>query len=570
MARWLIALAVVATLPVACSGGSDSAPDNAADTANHPDTLEILSDGLSSDLPLADESTDESTGGDQFADGDATLDGLNDESPTDIATEVVIDKTPPTVASSDPANESNDAQVPFVVKVTFSEAIRFKETVDNNTFRMYNMFGENIPGTLSYDAPTFTVTFTPDAEVVLLTGSPYSIELANLIQDRAGNRMQATTIRFSTSPGVNLEEFQTLAAKYSPLLYQSVSRTTPQFDYPTSFDFDGDWLAANNNKAIMQAQAIPSYVHYDVVETKSHFFIRYAYFYPRHSETGKDFGNDISGAMVVVQKAPQETPIAVETYYATSSKQDWRSYVTTESNIVQDGRGGDPANGNLNDIDRKYFSVNWVFPQSTLFPGGHYQAYLTTGLHASCAWVQTNKESNSDDRCVLNDGLKPTLSIIRFSYIDGVATEIAKGSNGFPIVTPVSGEIGYGLRSMLKDFWVRRDRVGDLFSSSFAYQPVAGQPGSNLEIPTSFVNSMSEETPGGRAPFAWSWEPTAFDPDFYFQRFPNATPFMDPAYYFSKRHIITSTMGKEGFSTTYCFNPYFMIDQREIDPDCAR
>jgi len=557
MARFALALAAVSLFAIGCDSSTTPTADILADAVDVQPPQDI-----DYDVPPLDAPRDE-----------ATPDALPDTPPADLLpetpVEVVKDETPPAVKSSDPANEATDVPIPFVVKVTFTEAIRFKETVDANTFRLVDMYDKDVPGTRAYDEATFTITFTPEPTVVLYRASPYRIVMSNLIQDKAGNRMVATVLKFSTTLGPDLQKYEDLAIAFSPLLYQSVSKTAPQFDYPTAFDFDGDWLGLNNDKNLLKAQAIPSWVYYDVVETKSHLFIRYAWFYPRHNEVEANFGNEVAGAVVVVAKRPTPTPIAVETYFASASKEDLRSFVTVESGLVKDGAAGSGgANGNYNDGDRKYFGVNWVFPQATLFPSNHYQAYLTTSTHESCAWAQTNKETPTDFRCQLNDGIKKTLSIVHYAFVDGTAEELKKGADGFPIATAEGANVGYGLRSVLKDWWVRRDRVGDMFGSQFTYEPPTDRPGANLVAPTSFIDTSSVDLPGGRPPWAWSWKPTVPDADFYYKQFNQGTLFLDPAYYFAERHRIQSTTGADGFSSTYCFNPYLLVDQRDKDPDC--
>jgi len=558
MARWALAVAALAVFAAGCGGsGTPHATDVATDTLDESGT-DVQQDGLPADA-LDDTAPDAVTPPDESS----------DVTPVELPGEVVADRDPPTVLSSEPADEATDVAIPFVVKVTFSEPIRFKETVSDTTFRVIDMYDNDVVGTLAYDDTTNTVTFTPAPTAILYRASPYRILLSNLIQDKAGNRMVSVTLSFSTILATNLQPLLDLAIKYSPLLYQSVSKTAPQFDYPTSYDLDGNWLASDNDKAIMKATAIPAVVYYDVVETKSHFFIRYAYFYPRHTESDSSFGNEVAGATVVVAKRPQEVPIAVETYFGAASKEDIRSFVTVESGIVKDGVAGGAANGNYNDLDRKYVGVNWVFPQATLFPSGHYQGYLTAGTHESCAWAQTNKEISSDYRCVLNDGLKTSLAIVRYSYVDGVETSITRGAGGFPTTTADGSDIGYGLRMVLRDWWVRRDRLADMWSSQFTYEPPASRPGANLVAPTSFINPTSDAVPGGRPPWAWNWKPTVPDTDFYYELFNQGTVFLDPAYYFTQRHRIVPTTSKDGFSSTYCFNPYMMIDQRGKDADCS-
>lgn len=481
----------------------------------------------------------------------------------------MFDETPPFVLSSDPANEATGVAIPFVVHVTFSEAIRFQATVDKTTFRVYDIDGIQLDGVLSYDEETFTVTFTPAEGTVFRPASPYRVILTELIQDKAGNRMaERTTLRFSTTLFPDLDRYHALAAKYSPILMQSVNKNSPIWDYPTAIDFDGDWDALNNDDNMKKATGIPPVVYYDVVESKTHFFIRYGYFYVRHSQGAQPtFGNEVAGALVVVEKHPTERPIAVETYFGADAKEDLRSFVTQESGLVTDGRV-DPPDGNLNDKDRKYFGVNWVFPQGTLFPGGHYQAYLTTGTHQSCAWAQTNQEMLMDFWCELNEGVKKDLSIVQFAYT-GTVDVLQPGTSGWPTSTAPGTSVGYELRPVMEQWWTRRDRLETLFVSTFTYEAPAGRQGGNaIKMPTRFVNTMGEAVPGGRPPWAWGWNPTVSDPDFYFKSVNQGVIFIDPAYYFAQRHRLTLTAGNTGFSGAYCFNPYLLLDQRDKDIDC--
>jgi hypothetical protein len=509
------------------------------------------------DIPNIEIDTGFDSGEQPDTDMDVFDEGGIDYGPLDIPP----DETPPAVASSDPAHESINVPVPFRVHVTFTEAIR-DGTLDMNTFKVLDMNEQVLEGTLEYDAETFTATFTPAPMTRYMRGSPYSVRMTSTIQDRAGNRLEPTTIYFSTALYPNQEAYSVIAAKYSPIINQSVNAQAPQFDYPTSFTLDGDFNAVNNDEAIKFATEIPAVLYYDVVETKSHYFLRYAYFYPRHTESIGNFGNEVVGAMVVVRKYPTEMPIAAETYFTVGSKEDLRSFVTTESGIVTDRNGK-----GLNDTNnRTYYLVNWVFPQAELFPAGHFHSYVSTGTHESCAWAQTNKEATMDFRCQLSEGLKTSLKFVRFAYIDGTEQLITRGAGGFPTTTPQGQFISLGLRSMMEEWWSRRNRLGinQIFESFFQYEALSGRGGNGLVAPQSFKNTTSDARSGGRPPWAWNWNPTFGD----FEVFNRGTFFYDPAYYFAKRHKITLTPGKSDFSDTYCFNPYLLLDNR-ADPDCG-
>ena len=78
-----------------------------------------------------------------------------------------------------------------------------------------------------------------------LLSQPWRMNNLYYIQDKAGNHLKDyVSFSFSTVlPAKVNESYAGLAAKYSPLIYQATSKTTPQFDYPTSYDFDGQWKA---------------------------------------------------------------------------------------------------------------------------------------------------------------------------------------------------------------------------------------------------------------------------------------------------------------------------------------
>ncbi|MCX7635143.1 MAG: Ig-like domain-containing protein, partial [Syntrophales bacterium] len=406
---------------------------------------------------------------------------LADETPQDISQEEMVfeditpDKVPPEVVKTEPANEQTGVPIPFVIKVTFSEAIRFKETVDASTFQVTDMNGQAVKGDFSYDAATFTVTWTPKAGTVFLLASPYRVTLTTTIQDKAGNHLKDYySFSFSTSlPPKYEEDYKPLAAKYAPVIFQATAKTAPQFDYPTSYDFDGQWAAKAKEAAIKKATEIPAWVYWDVVETKTHYFIRYAFYYPLHmGETGGSdaFSNDLSGATVVVAKRPVEAPVAVETYFGRKDVEEIVSFITKESGLV-------PQDGSPD-----AFLFDALMTQEELFPSNRYMAYLTASSHQSCLWNWYPPYDPTSQRCRLNDGIKATLSVVKYTYSDGTATALKKGASGFPATAE---GVSYGLRSLMNEWWVRRDHVGEdsIFSATFTYEAPEGHAGSGMTLP---------------------------------------------------------------------------------------
>ena len=484
--------------------------------------------------------------------------------PDIVFPDILPDNTPPTVIKTEPADGATGVAIPFTIRVTFSEPMRFKETVDKNTFRVRDVDGKPVNGTFSYEEATNTVIFTPDAGAKILQASPYHVSLSTIIQDKAGNGLKDWYyFTFYTALPPDMQPYQDLAARYAPIVYQATRKETPHFDYLTSFHFDGDWKALDNYDAIKKATEIRSYVFYDVVETKSHYFIRYGYFHPLHfGLIGSDaFGNELAGATVVVAKYPQQKPIAVLTYFPAEEQEEVRSYVTQESGIVGD-KG--PA----------YYGVNWVFPEAQLFPGGHYLAYLTASTHESCLWIHTQKEHILDQRCSLTEGEKLGLSIVQYVYDGGAVDTLKKDAGAFPAAKEA---VRYGLRLVLEDFWTRRDALGDdtIYTTTFEYEAPEGRPGNGLKVPSAFLDPVDPSSPyKGRPPWAWQWQATVYDiggQPFYVYQMPRGTYFLDPAFFFLKRHRLEANWNwdtKTGYSLDYCFNPYLLIDQRALDPAC--
>ena len=133
-----------------------------------------------------------------------------------------------------------------------------------------------------------------------------------------------------------------IAERFAPVLYQRMAGTPEEhrFDYPTNFDFDGDWTGNNNwaNSADPKYK-LWSYVHYSVIESEDHYFIHYAVYHPRdwsivqssydsildklqdkykdiigggaRKEAEFNHENDLEGALVIVDKWAEGGPQAV-------------------------------------------------------------------------------------------------------------------------------------------------------------------------------------------------------------------------------------------------------------------
>jgi hypothetical protein len=137
-----------------------------------------------------------------------------------------------------------------------------------------------------------------------------------------------------------------IAARYAPVFHQALGGH-PRGDYPTNFDFDGDWKGTNNwSHAGSKNFALKGYIYYSVRETETHYYIHYAVFHARDYKGGVRKGviysdllwlgarvlskgrapsgklalaaiaheNDMEGALVVVDKLSGR-PVYLETVH---------------------------------------------------------------------------------------------------------------------------------------------------------------------------------------------------------------------------------------------------------------
>jgi len=157
---------------------------------------------------------------------------------------------------------------------------------------------------------------------------------------------------------------------------------------------------------------------------------------------------------------------------------------------------------------------------------------------------------------------------MHFAYTGGTAGTL---NAPFPYSNAEGSEVGYGLRLLINDWWVRRDATGvdGMFSSTIEFDPPEGLAGSGLLMPGSFKGSPNPAQAGGKSPWRWTWEPAVASAYNYYVEFPEGTFFVHPAYYFARRHRLTLSADAGGYSGAYCYNPYLFVDQRGQSADCA-
>jgi hypothetical protein len=102
------------------------------------------------------------------------------------------DQTPPTVVSTIPTDGATNVAINTTVTATFSEAMD-ATTISGTTFTLKTTVGGTaVTGTVTYDVPSKTATFTPSSS--LSSNSGYTATITTGVKDLAGNAMAANKV----------------------------------------------------------------------------------------------------------------------------------------------------------------------------------------------------------------------------------------------------------------------------------------------------------------------------------------------------------------------------------------
>lgn len=514
------------------SGDSES---NASSVDSEEGDIESAPDSASDGTLTEDSTTEDSAGSGP------------DASPADTTEEV--DVTGPVVVSMDPEDGETQVGLPLSITLTFNEPVRV-ETVDTVTFIVRDPSGKSIGGSPVLSEDGTQVTLTPAASKVEWA-SPYTVEVSVFVQDLLGNPMNEEFEGvFYTGAPEGMETYAALATQYAPRVYQGVRLGNAHYDYPTAIDWDGDWDVANNKDALKSAQEVAPSLYWDAMETRSHLFLFYFLYYSikdAPGEIAKPVSNDLTGIVVTLAKESDLAslrPVSVTTYGAYSGVEEMR---------VHKVEGEDLGNGNLVDA-----TATW----GQMAEEDAFKAYVSSPLHVACSW-----ELGGDGECELNAGILLELNWLILAYTEGVPSLLIKDGTW-----PTEGDgIDYALIHSLPQLWARRTSFGpeSLWQDtySFDYGAAAERPGSGLSGLPSFFNPK-EGNDAGRPPWAWKWKPGLTQ----FAELPRGTLYLDPAYFFQKRHGMEEfnwqSMSFTGWSLEYCFNGSLGIDKRDSFGEC--
>ncbi len=174
-------------------GASYTISGTSSDTDSQVSLVEVSTDGGSTWNPATNTGTNFSTWEYSWtlpADGSYNLKSRaqdtagNTETPSAGIT-VTVDNTPPTVTSTDPLEGQTEVAVSTTINATFSEEMD-ATSIDTSTFLLHDGV-TYVTGTVTYDSPSTTATFSPSA--ALATDTTYTATVTTGVKDVAGNSM---------------------------------------------------------------------------------------------------------------------------------------------------------------------------------------------------------------------------------------------------------------------------------------------------------------------------------------------------------------------------------------------
>jgi len=486
------------------------------------------------------------------------------------------DLTAPAVVSVLPVDGATNVPVSgLTITVKFNEPVKFG--VDEKTFALVDVNGDKVAGIYAVKPNTNNVEWTFTSSQSLFYASPYRAEINGelvRIQDFAGNKMQGvTTVTFFTESPANMGNYNQLAFTYAPNVKMGTNKGISHYEYPTATNFDGNEDLTDNKKNLTAdtLKSIKPYTYYTVIESESHYFINYVWYWPARPNTNtggeqsNGFENDASGALVVVEKwsdgSAKQRPVEVLPWFKQKNGEYIRAYPTKESGIYHES-----------ELSKIKDSYDGVYEQAVLFENNRFQSWIPASLHQSCLW---HDAGNAPVSCMLDKVARGTVKYLTLN--PGTQSDpINKGASW-----PDTGVYKYQLVDLITTWWPRRTQFGTFVYGSTLkdlnnYKGYK-DAGKTIEVrfPNYFVNKDGEQS-AGRPAWSVDWKP--LEPGKSYTKIPHGTFFFNPAAYLKFRHCGSADDSKScdvayfstafnvetkaGYSRNYCFNPYMRIDAR--------
>lgn len=167
------------------------------------------------------------------------------------------------------------------------------------------------------------------------------------------------TVPVSAEDGSASEVYRDLAEYWAPTIYQDVNESyNVRADFPTRFNYDGDWRGDNNWENLLSYDETPS-AYFSVRETITHYFIEYDYYYPRDDGPVnlEKHENDLEGCILVIRK--DTSPYGSLQLMETQAHNHWYQY----SNDPSIASGSENIDGSIlldNHRPCVYISANGI------------------------------------------------------------------------------------------------------------------------------------------------------------------------------------------------------------------
>lgn len=453
------------------------------------------------------------------------------------------DKTAPQVSSIMPAPLGAAISADQQFTVIFSERM---DPISVSKFSIVLESGQGSPVELdiTYDN-NLTATAKPTSP--LAPATPYKLTINQFARDLNFNALDKDTSALYVTPYEAPARQEQLARDWAPLIYQGIDDLTGfqwRADVPSSVDFDGDFMAANNKSSMLLGNIdYRARVYYHVTESATHLFLYYVLYYPqrklRDDATGQDvpYEHDMTGAVFVVEKATDKLVI-VEGLRVEEQSDTLISYTLSGSGYDAPGE-----------------SIRARFAASDLV-GKRYPLYVPAKRHESC---------NFND-----DAPRPPLDICSHNKraFPGGADQgvlLSPGMMGQSLDAAMMGDSGfkemdYELIPLASMFWLRRNEYGPeaLFERAFVYKPDGeGRPkGFDEDTPHLLPNELisADMRSFGKSPFRWLFKSSTNNPGQWM---------LDPAYELRQRYSVGGDWSQE-----YCYNMFFNINRTDLE-GCA-
>ena len=471
----------------------------------------------------------------------------------DMMPDPMDDVDPPTIVSVSPQAGQTGVALDARIVITFSEPVR-----EFGLAQKISMTNADTlePVTIVAEREGNTVTLQPTAP--MLDATPYLVLVTNQVTDERGNKLPDDFRWFFSTTAKEEADHAEIARRFAPVVYQETSSDSNQgrVDRFSAISLDGNFNA-EDNLTTFRSTTQDAQAYYTVIETKSHVVVQYLFYYPSYFNANNNefHEHDITAVQVLLERGEE----GLEFVMAESG------YRSQFFGFAVDDKGVE---------DRNQGNLVRTFPRSELVDGTRSRSYHGRQIHGACHWLwqpsglelstapwcSHEEESfrDADASVAFYPGAAAPRTAIACDTNDANACAPDAGiscENG--ICRDVDGLKGstYALLDFRQDLWSRRVNISGedrLFSGRSTYEPhensVDQSPGAgqNRKFPATLASNDTGSR--GEMPFVWEISGAVEQGQWW----------LDPAYTFNRRFRFA---GGE-VDRTYCYNPYFNIDQR--------